>query len=138
MNKNFKKLLLVSSLAVWVVFSVGCVAVAVGAAAAGGTVAYVRGGLEANYEASLERVQDASVAAIDDLGFSLISDRGDRTGGDIIARTGQDRRIEITVRPLGDQLTQARIRIGTFGDQDLSMRIHERIRDRLKTGNNGA
>lgn len=130
MKKTLHKTLLLSLLCFWSVVSVGCVAVAVGAAA-GGTVAYVRGDLEATYENSLEEVHDASIAAINQLGFSLISDRGDRTGGDIIARTGNDRRIQVTIRPLGDRLTQARIRIGTFGDQDLAMRIHEEIRQRL-------
>jgi hypothetical protein len=131
MNKKLKKTLLVSLLGFWSMASVGCVAVAVGAAAAGGTVAYVRGDLEANYESTLEQVHEASVAAINHLGFSLISDRGDRTGGDIIARTAEDRRIQLTIRPLGDQLTQARIRVGTFGDQELSMRLHKEIRQRL-------
>lgn len=130
MNKPLKSLLLLSLLSLAALFSVSCVAVAVGAAA-GGTVAYVRGDLQVTYDASIDDVQNAAVAAVKELGFSLISDRGDRTGGEVVARTSEDRRIQITIKPAGDNLTEARIRVGTFGDQDLSLRINEAMRRRL-------
>lgn len=130
MKEKLKKLLLVPLLAVCAAFSTGCVAVAVGAAA-GGTIAYVRGELEVTYDYELERVYLATRAAVDDLGFSLVSDRGDRTGGEIIARTARDQRVQITMIPVADRATEVKIRVGAFGDQELSVRIHDAIRKRL-------
>jgi ABC-type sugar transport system substrate-binding protein len=130
MKKHLKRLLFISLLGLSTLLTAGCAAVAVGAAA-GGTVAYVRGDLEVTYDHSLERVFDAARAAMDDLGFATVSDRGDRTGGEIVARTARDRRVQIVLEPVADQVTKVRIRIGTFGDQDLSMRINEAIRERL-------
>lgn len=128
---KLKPFFLVFLLALSGVGTAGCAAIAVGAAAAGGTVAYVRGDLQTTFDHNLERVYEATLGAVDDFGFALISDRGDRTGGDLVARTGQDRRVKISMVPVGDELTEVSIRVGAFGDQDLSMRIHDAIRARL-------
>lgn len=129
--RKFRSFFLASLLGVGcALFSTGCVALAVGAAA-GGTVAYVSGALNVTYDRSLEPVYAACLAAVNDLGFVLVSDRGDRTGGEIIARTARDERIRIEMVPVADTATKVSIRVGTFGDEALSNRIQQAIRDRL-------
>jgi hypothetical protein len=108
----------------------GCVAVVAGAAGAG-TVAWVRGELEARLDASYEKAATAANLAIKQLQFAKISEKKDALTAILIARTAEDRKVEIKVLKVGDQSAKVQIRVGVFGDEALSLTILDKIRTNL-------
>lgn len=108
----------------------GCLAVAAGAAGAG-AVAWVRGELEAQLPNDFERVDRAANRAILELGFAKVNEGKSAVDAEIIARTGQDKRIQIRLDRTADQLTRVRIRVGIVGDEVLSRTILDKIKENL-------
>jgi len=108
----------------------GCVAIAAGAAGAG-AAAYVNGALKSTVEASVRETAQASKAAVKELDFKLISEQVDAVSGQVVARTAQDKKIMFKLKEKTAELTELSIRVGAFGDEDLSRRIHRRVRDNL-------
>lgn len=109
-----------------VVIQSGCVVAAVGAGA--GAVAYIRGDLEATLESSLNAAAKATDRAIGQLEFAKVSDRKDALTANYVARTAQDKKIEIILTKVGDKVTKVRIRVGVFGDEAVSLAILEKIK----------
>ena len=104
----------------------GCFIVAAGAAGAG-TVAYVRGELDAVVGNGYDQVIDASNRALEQVQFVRVSESRDAFSAVIIARTAEDKKVEIKVTREGDRLTKVRIRIGLFGDEERSRALLEKI-----------
>jgi len=107
----------------------GCIAVAAGAGA--GVVAYVRGDLETTLANDFNPVVDATRGAIKDLEFASVSDNKDAFKAVIVARTAMDKKIEIELTNTGKNLTSIKIRVGVFGDEQLSLAILDKIKARL-------
>jgi hypothetical protein len=108
----------------------GCLIVAAGAAGAG-TVAYIRGGLEASLEGRYDSVVAAANEAVADLQFARISENKDALTALIVARTADDKKIEITVTKVSANLSRVEIRVGVFGDEFVSVSILDRIKANL-------
>jgi len=104
----------------------GCVAAAAGAGA--GVVAYVRGDLEATLANDYSKVVDATREAIKALEFAKVSDSKDAFKALIVAHTAVDKKVEILVTNSGKDLTGLKIRVGVFGDEQLSLAILEKIK----------
>ena len=107
----------------------GCVVVAAGAGA--GTVAYVKGKLEVTEAVEYERAWSAALRGTREAGLSIVnhSDYGGR--GLIVARTQDDQKVTVKVDRLYPRKTAIEIRVGTFGDRQLSMRIYNSIKANL-------
>lgn len=108
----------------------GCLAVVAGAAGAG-TVAYVRGELTASLDQNFDRTVHATERAIEDLKFANISEKQDALVAVIVARTAEDKKIEIKVSSVSAAQTTVQVRVGVFGNEALSQRILEKIRANL-------
>ena len=103
-----------------------------GAAAAGaGTVLYVKGELKASEAVPLDKAYAASEKAIEDLGFYVVENKKDQLEGKITARTATDKKVTVKVERVNNELTDIKIRVGTFGDEPLSRQILQKIQDRL-------
>lgn len=111
----------------------GCLAVAVGAGAAG-TVAYMRGDLEAEEPYSLEQTYAASREAVDELGLKVIEgDSGaDALSARVTARDSSDKKVVVRLKAITSDATKVKVRVGTFGDEAKTRRIYNAIRERLK------
>lgn len=107
----------------------GCLAVAAGAGA--GVVAYVRGDLETTLANDYNPVVEATRSAIEALEFVKVSDHKDAFKAVVIARTAVDKKVEILVTKAGKNLTNIKIRVGLFGDEQLSLAILEKIKAKL-------
>lgn len=46
----------------------------------------------------------------------------------LVARTAMDKKIEIAISNTGKKLTKIKIRVGVFGDEQLSMSILDKIK----------
>lgn len=110
----------------------GCGAILVGAAAGAGAVAYVRGELKATEEAALDDVISAAEAALkDDLKFPIHSKTTDAVSARFTSETAAGKDITINLKKTSATLTQIRIRVDVFGDEDLSRLILDKIKKRL-------
>lgn len=79
----------------------GCLAVAVGAGAAG-TVAYMRGDLEAEEPYSIEHAYTASHEAVDELGLKIIEGNSgaDALSARVIARDSSDKKVVVRLKAI--------------------------------------
>ena len=107
----------------------GCVLAAAGAGA--GAVAYVRGDLEANLDSDYQKVVDAAHSAVSDLEFARVSENKDALKAVLVSRTAMDKKVEISITKSANKLTNIKIRIGIFGDEEMSRTILDRIKARL-------
>lgn len=108
----------------------GCVAL-VAAGGAAGTVAYVRGELHANLEADVPTLNDAVVEAARKLELAKISEDADKISGKFVYRNAKDTKITIKTEESTDTITELKIRVGWFGDENMSRRILNRIEKNL-------
>jgi hypothetical protein len=108
----------------------GCVAVAVGAGAAG-AVAYLRGELQSSVSEDVEDVILATAKAIEQLKFSQVEARKDALSGVFEARNARNDKIVITIDRQAEGLTRLRIRVGLIGNEAVSRSILSQINKNL-------
>ncbi len=115
------------------VSSSGCLAVAVGAGAAG-TVAYLAGDLEAEEPYGVEQTYAAARAAVDELGLKIIEGETgrDALAARVVARDSADKKVEVRLKAITKNATKISVRVGTFGDDTKAHLIYNTIRDNLK------
>jgi len=107
-----------------------CVVVAAGAAGAG-AVYYAKGEFSSTLEATPAQVVKASESALADMGISVLTSSSSGVDGKVTARTALDKKIAITVERETDQRSKIGIRVDTFGDEELSRQIFEKIKSKL-------
>jgi len=114
----------------------GCLAVAVGAGAAG-TVAYMAGDMDTEEPYSIEETYVASRQAADKLGLNVIEGESgkDALSARVVARDVADKRISIRLKAINSDSTKLSIRVGTFGDDTKTHLIYNTIRENLKAMN---
>lgn len=112
----------------------GCILVAAGAAAgAAGGVAYYMGELKATERATPPEIVAAARTALENMYVAVVSSNADELTGEVIGRTSTDERIRISVEYKSDGLSEVGIRVGTFGDEEISRRILNDIEKALPT-----
>lgn len=104
----------------------GCIVMAAGAGA--GAVAYVRGELNATVDSDYNRVVTAAGQAIKELEFAKVSENKDALQAVLVARTALDKKVEIKIANPGNKLTTIKIRVGVFGDEQLSQAVLAKIK----------
>jgi uncharacterized iron-regulated membrane protein len=111
----------------------GCGALFVGAA--GGAVAgalYYQGVLKADVDATPQAVISATERAFRDLIWSKEVATASAADGLATARTATGKTVKVTVEAKTPETSTLGIRIGTFGDENLSRLLYDRILDFLK------
>lgn len=112
----------------------GCGAVALlatGGALTTGTYAWIKGELRQTYPATYDAVWIAASDALQSLEMPVVSQQRDALKGTIMAKRADGSDVRIDVKYLTDKTTQVGVRIGLFGDQADSARVHETIQARL-------
>ena len=112
----------------------GCAALLLGGAAAAGAagVLYHEGELQADLEASPPAVIKATERAFRDLIWSKESAQSSATDGMATARTATGKEVLVKVTRTTENISQIGIRIGTFGDENLSRLLYDKIQFFLK------
>ncbi|WKZ17779.1 MAG: DUF3568 family protein [Candidatus Jettenia sp. CY-1] len=100
-------------------------------AAAAGTAAYTLGELRSMEQISLDRTWQAAQKAVEDLEYTVTSREKDALTANLIARGAGDKKIEINLRKVSEEMTEVRIRVGTFGDESLSRLVLKKIKKNL-------
>jgi len=111
----------------------GCVAVifAAGAAAGVSGAVWVHGELETSLGSSLPRVRDAATATLRKMGKGVSTEGAGDLAGTLTSYTGDGRKITIELKSLSAGVTEIHVRIGFWGDRDLSQHMLEEIDSRL-------
>lgn len=125
----WRRFLVAACLGISAVALSGCISTAAGAGA--GVVAYARGELEADVDGDYDKVVDASRGALVDLGFARASENKDDLRAVLITRAPTDKKVELIVSNTGKKLTNIKIRVGVFGDEQVSRRILDKVKARL-------
>jgi hypothetical protein len=114
----------------------GCLAIAVGAGAAG-TVAYLAGDMDTEEPYSIEETYVATRQAADKLGLNVIEGESgkDALSARVVARDVADKRISVRLKAIDSKSTKLSIRVGTFGDDTKTHLIYNTIRENLKAMN---
>lgn len=126
-NKWLMAVLLAGVLA----FNGGCALVLVGGAAVAvgaGTVAYVDGELKETESVAYDKAYDATLAAMSDMQYAIVDKSKDGITAKVLARTGGDKKVQITLTKQSASATEICIRVGTFGDENLSRQILGKIK----------
>lgn len=88
---------------------------------------YSRGGLQSVEMASMDRVWRASRAALDALDITELDAQKSPMGAYIDARTPDLKKVSVKMRPITGDKTELKIRVSTFGDEDLTRMIYEKM-----------
>ena len=107
----------------------GCAALMVGAAAGGAAAGalYYKGELKADVDATPQAVMAATEKAFRDLIWTKETVEASATDGLATAHTATGKEVKVTVFTKTPQVSELGIRIGTFGDENLSRLLYDRI-----------
>ena len=115
---------------VLVLTSTGCSSVVKGVDAGDGSV-FVRGRLEALVDSALPEVEKAAHGAMEELNFVAVATMSDKLKGEVTARMADGTKVKIKLEAQDFDSTKLSIRVGTFGDQSISVQILRHIKRRL-------
>jgi NAD/NADP transhydrogenase alpha subunit len=127
-----KQFILVVSLAMSVVALSGCVALVVGAAAAGaGGYAWIKGALVKEFDVSAEELYKATKSGLKGLAMRVTEDQADRVSAVLAADFADGKKVKINIEALTEVRSQIRIRVDVFGDKSKSELILNAVERKL-------
>jgi uncharacterized protein DUF3568 len=109
----------------------GCAAAVVGGAAGAGAVLYSKGELKSTENAPLEQVLNAAEEAMNSMNLKVVSKDHDALKGKLLAKRENGDNIDIKLEQKPNNLTEMKIRVGAFGNEDQARLIQEKIRQKL-------
>jgi hypothetical protein len=110
----------------------GCVAIALGGAAAGaGTVMYVQGDLKVTIDQQIDPVYKVAKETVDKMNVMIIESRHDALAGKIVFRDASDDKVTIALKRTGEDFTDMSIRVGFFGDETKARAVYDKIKKNL-------
>ncbi|UCE71438.1 MAG: DUF3568 family protein [Nitrospiraceae bacterium] len=110
-------------------FLSGCAAVllGVGAGVGIGTYKFIEGNLIRDYPLTYARAWDATNAALENLRISITDSINEGAEGKIESVRKDGKKVTIVIKDKGQGVSSIAIRIGTFGDEQGSVKIHDEI-----------
>ncbi len=82
-------------------------------------------------DATPEQITNAAVNTIRELKLTLISSSWSTLDGEVVARTAQDKKVDIEIKGVGQNISKIEIRVGVWGDEAMSVRILDKIKAKL-------
>ena len=73
------------------------------------------------------QIIEAAKLAVEEMKLILISSNDEQ----VIARTAEDQKVTITVQPEGENISRVSVRVGTYGSEQTSLLILEKIKQML-------
>lgn len=109
----------------------GCAAVLVGGAAGAGAVMYAKGELKSTENASIDEVFDAARETVSAMDLETVSADKDGLKAKLLAKKENGDNVIIELEQKPNDLTEMKIRVGAFGDEDEARLIQQKIREQL-------
>ena len=100
-----------------------------GAGAAG--VAYANGDLETTLEADPRVIEIATNKAFKSMDVKQVSSGSSAVDAEIVGRNASDDKIVVEVSSESETKSEVSIRVGTFGDEKMSLRVLDEIKKYL-------
>ena len=125
-----KQIFIATVLALTLLFNSGCFLLLVAGGAVAGT-AYVLGELEATVDGSLDQADAAVAKALKKLELVKISHSKTALEATHTSRNAKDQKISVELEKLTEKTTKISIKVGNFGDEAMSHRILEGIKENL-------
>lgn len=131
MRKLTMKSLVACAVILTACFGSGCWALLIGAGAGIAGTAYVDGKLTSTIDAKPDKIQVATEAAFKELGIKLVSSTSNSLSAKITGTTSEKSSVTVTADMQKSGQSKVGIRVGTFGNEDLSQKIHSAISKNL-------
>lgn len=104
----------------------------VGGGAGVGATKYVKGEMESTYAATMATTWVACQNALKEVGINIIGSIKEKPNHWVIkGRTEGGDEVKVKLDALSDKVTKVSVRVGIFGDRQLSTKIHDAISRRL-------
>jgi hypothetical protein len=107
----------------------GCILLAAGGAAGG--VIYAKGDLETTLATTPDKVAIATEKAFAQLSITKTWAAASQLEAEIHGLTTTDKKVTIISKSTGEKTCSLSIRVGTFGDKDISQSIFDKIKKNL-------
>jgi hypothetical protein len=111
-----------------ILFTSGCIVAAVGAV---GGVFYAKGAMESTLKNTPTEIAAATEKAFKELKITKLSAASSDLESEVTGRSTTDKKITVISKTTGDNISSISIRIGTFGDKDMSETIFQKIKSNL-------
>jgi len=99
----------------------------VGTAAGLGGYKYYDGALNVIYQAPYMKTWDATLKTLEEMGFLIETKKHDLTSGKISAKRADGKDVSVALKYRSSEETEAKIRVGFFGDENASNVIKDKI-----------
>jgi hypothetical protein len=96
-----------------------------------GTYYYFTRELEVIYGVPLADVWPRALAAVESLQLHIDRQRVDGLGGEIQSRRPDGTNVNVYLKPTGDHSTGVSVRVGFWGDREMSERVQRAIRQQV-------
>ncbi|HEX7009578.1 MAG TPA: DUF3568 family protein [Phycisphaeraceae bacterium] len=90
------------------------------------------GTIVAYVEGSPDQVTSAAEKALKEMSLTIDYNSATALDGRILAHTAQGTKVRIDVEQSGENISKTSIRVGSFGDEGVSMAILNRIKENLQ------
>ena len=111
-------------------FCSGCALLVAGGVAAVGTYTYTQGQLICVYNANLDTSYNAVVSGVQALGMPVLDPQKGISSASVNTLDGE-RDVWITLKAKSSTTTEIAVRVGYFGDEFVSQRIHDSIKTKF-------
>jgi len=101
--------------------------VGAGAGAGLGTYSHIKGELTAQYPYPLDQTWNASLTALERLEIEVTAQERDALAGKIQGKRGDGKSVVLRIENKGLGVTAVGVRVGSFGNQEASRKIHQTI-----------
>jgi len=102
-----------------------------GAAAGAGALVWSHGRLEETIGEPIDRVHRAARSALADFKATLQEDRLEGPSGVLDGSLPDGRRVQLKTKLAGEKATRISIRVGFWGDRDVSLQVLEQLKKHL-------
>jgi hypothetical protein len=122
-----------ATVAILLLLNSGCAVVVLGGAVAAGAgaVAWMNGELRSTESLALDQVIPATKAGLKDMGYGAPTQQNEDGNVKFVTYAANGKKVQVTLVKLSPTSTDIRIRVSTFGDEQLSRQILTKIQSHL-------
>lgn len=129
--KLIKTIALGGLLAGVVASQAGCLLLAVGAGAGAG-VAFMNGQKDAMLDGTPQQCAEAAKTTLNEMGYNVFLYSPGDTNGKVVGRSANAEQIEVNCVGQTDKVTRVYVRVGDFGDDNVTFHVLDKMKQHLE------
>lgn len=83
------------------------------------------------FQAQPDAVATAAATALSALDLRHIRDQSTAVDGEVVGYTAANKEVSVRIKAVGSAASEVKVRVGTLGDEGLSLRVLQEIESRL-------